>query len=61
MFFLQSKINLELTYDAPAVSGTGGGGEDEDEDEDEAGGKWDIVKGEEKGECVCSIFGNRRC
>ena len=61
LFSLQSKINLELTYDTPAVSGTGrGGGEDEDDDEDEAGGKWDIVKKEEKGECVCSIFCNRR-
>ena len=46
-FLLQSKINLELTYSAPAGSGKGGG-DDPDADEDEATGEGDL-EGEEEG------------
>ena len=58
LFSLQSKINLELTYNAPAVSGTVGGA---DVDEDGVEGKGGIDKEEEKGGRVCSFCCHRRC
>ena len=51
-FLLQSKINLEITYDAPAGSGKGEG----DGDEDEAGGEGDLEGEEEGGGCAYSVF-----
>lgn len=58
-FLLQSKINLEITYDAPAGSGKGEG----DGDEDEAGGEGDLEGEEEGGGCAYSVFFfcHRRC
>ena len=50
-FLLQSKINLEITYDAPAGSGKGGDG-----DEDEAGGEGDLEGEEEGGGCAYGAF-----
>ena len=54
---LQSKINLELTYTAPADAGGGGGGGGEEGDEDEAGEEGDVMG--EEGVCmyVCVLGG----
>ena len=52
-FLLQSKINLELTYSAPAGSGKGGG-DDPDADEDEATGEGDLEGDEEGGRSAYS-------
>ena len=52
-FLLQSKINLELTYSAPAGSGKEGGG-DPDADEDEAAGEGDLEGEEDGGRSACS-------
>ena len=52
-FLLQSKINLELTYSAPAGSGKGEG-DDPDADEDEATGEGDLEGDEEGGRSAYS-------
>ena len=60
-FLLQSKINLELTYSAPAGSGKEGGG-DPDADEDEAAGEGDLEGEEDGGRSACSVpLCHRRC